>query len=224
MKKLIFVLLALQMTFLLGCSAHYVDNDFNKSIEDIKSIQPYSTTDTKKNNEIELKYANIYRKISTDTSTDAMRTIGKIQDTNISAKELELGALKLQLSGSQKIYSEAWDELRISFLENTLAEKYNINCKSDATKLVEQNKRYFAEIDDDTIAKYLKELYKAYGMSENEYWDEYAYKLYLKQICHERVVKYLQDNHLPEMKPDQVQGEITDEIYLEKINSEQTKI
>ncbi|HYE09183.1 MAG TPA: hypothetical protein VEF53_03290, partial [Patescibacteria group bacterium] len=205
-----------------ACSNGTSSSTFSSNSEsDIKSIEPYSKSDSLKNNEIELKYANVYKKISTDTSSDAMRGIGKIQNKKITAKEIELEALKLQLSGDKKIYSNAWDELKIGIVESELAEQYNIDFQKDAVELVKQNLKYFKESKDEATIKYTQELYKAFGMTEDEYWNEYALNLYLKQLCHERVTKYLKDNNLPEIEPSQIQGEITDKKYLEKIDSEE---
>ena len=225
---LIFILL-----LLVGCNKsnqtfENVSNsgsDFAKegSSTDIKTItESYSKTDSLKNSKIELKYANLYKNITSDTSDKATRIIGTIAGAPVTAKEFEIEALKRQVNGSKDVYTEALDRMKIYIYDENLAKQYHIEFEKEAHDLTNQNRQGFEKEEDnnEVVQSYFIELYKAFGMTGDEYWNEYAYELNRRLILHGRVEKYLKDNDLPSISVDEIQVEITDIEYLEKIKAE----
>lgn len=161
------------------------------------------------------QYASIYSNIVTDESEKAERVIGKIEGVPITAKELELEALRVQVIGSEDVYSDAWNRLEIYINAKQTADKYGISVDEDAMKQTNQNRNWIEAEKNGRATTYIHDLCKAYGMTEDEFWDMQL-ELIKRQLLTSRVKQYLKEHNLPEMNNLWIYSEITDEEYIEK--------
>lgn len=220
-QGLLFILItALIMT---GCTpnrqneiAHEGDFAEKGSDTDITRISDtYSKTNSEKNNKIELQYAALYSNILYDESKKAKRVIGKIEGVPVTAKEFELEALRVQVVGSEDIYSDAWNRLELYICSKQLAEKYGISVDEDAMKQTNQNRQWIEKEKNGPATKYIQDLSEAYSMTEDEFW-KLQFELMKRQLLTSRVKQYLKEHNLPEMNNLCILSEITDEEYIEK--------
>jgi len=161
------------------------------------------------------QYASIYSNIVSDESDKAARVIGKIEGVPVTAKELELEALRVQVIGSEDVYSDAWDRLEIYIDAKQIADKYGISVDEDAMKQTNQNRTWIEAEKNGRATTYIQDLCKAYGMTEDEFWDMQLDRM-KRQLLTSRVKQYLKEHNLPEMNNLWIHSEITDEEYIEK--------
>lgn len=128
---------------------------------------------------------SIYRSLKEDNSERALRIIGKIGNADISAKDMELRALKCQLYGSENPYLQAWNDMEIEEQEKKLAVQFNIVIKEDVMSSLEQLKSEV--LGDDVIRTDLESRLQAYGLTLEEYWDLWM-DMNEKSIRHDRVL------------------------------------
>lgn len=215
------------MTLLIICVGKGNHEDYSGdfgatgSETDIKLITECYSEDSANNNELELKYAQIYTSITADNSEKAIRIIGDIEGRPIPAKMLELEALKVQIEDGKNVYAKAWKRLKISIKEEIIAKQYGIEYEMDALAAINQTRDMMRVENDTAVIKYFHDLYAAFGMSEDQYWEEYAFRLMSRQILHQRVDQYLKEHHLPSIRVEKIDGELRDAEYLEKIGQPQ---
>jgi len=198
--KQIFLLFLIAAFMLTACTP----NRQNKTV--------YEGDFAKKGSE---QYASIYSNIVSDESEKAARVIGKIEGVPVTAKELELEALRVQVTGSEDVYSDAWNRLEIYIDAKQTADKYGISVDEDAMKQTNQNRTWIEAEKNGQATTYIHDLCKAYDMTEDEFWDMQL-ELMKRQLLTSRVKQYLKEHNLPEMNNLWIHSEITDEEYIEK--------
>ncbi len=161
------------------------------------------------------EYALIYSNIVSDESEKAARVVGKIEGVPITAKELELEALSVQVIGSENVYAEAWNRLEIYIEAKQIADRYGISVDEDAMKQTNQNRKWIEEEKNQQATIYIHDLCKAYSMSMDDFWDMQL-ELMKRQLLTSRVKQYLKKHNLPEMNNLWIDSEITDKEYIEK--------
>ena len=161
------------------------------------------------------QYAFIYSNIVSDESEKTARVIGTIEGVPVTAKEIELEALRVQVIGSEDVYSDAWYRLEIYIKAKQTAEKYGISVDEDAMKQTNQNRNWIEAEKNDQATAYIYDLCKAYRMTKDEFWDMQL-DLMKRQLLTSRVKQYLKKHNLPELNNLWIHSEITDEEYIEK--------
>ncbi|WP_324824229.1 hypothetical protein [Sinanaerobacter sp. ZZT-01] len=224
MKNHLIISFIIISLLIVGCSNVNDINDANKvnkfakegSSTDIKQIKDtYSTENSELNYSIDLQVAKIYHNISSDQSSEATRIIGKIEEQEITAKELEIRALKHQASGSKNPYKNAWDDMKLNIYEQQLAKEYNIN----VDKIVQDNIDYTRKEleEDDKVNEIQKTLINAYGVSEDEYWNVIVFNGIKRLILHNTISEYLNTNNIKAIDVNSIKNEVSDSLYYSKI-------
>ena len=231
MKKMAIIIISFAIIFIsaffllikweLGHRIYIDDFGEEGSSTDIKMLTGLLTEeDPTKNNDNVLKYAQIYNNIASDNSYAANRKIGYIERVPITAKMIELEALKFQAEGYVNVYTKAWEQLKIVTKENLYAKKYGIDCDEKAYAITTQTKNLMEEENNPAVLKYFNDLYNAFGMTKDEYWYKHTLALNKRLILHDEVDKYLKDNNLPLIDSENIDCKMTDDKYIEKINEE----
>ncbi|WP_324825277.1 hypothetical protein [Sinanaerobacter sp. ZZT-01] len=193
------------------------ESNFAKSgsDSDIKQLKNVFSEDLEGNEQLDLQVGNIYKNINQDKSARAKRVIGTIQNKKVTAKEMELRALRFQLKGSDNPYLDAWNDLKLELESNRLAKKYKIDVKSD----VEENMANVKEgiEQEETLKEAFERRIKRYGMTEEDYWNLW-YFLNEKTLIQYRLEEYLEENKLGAIDINNIPNKITDKEYEDKIN------
>jgi hypothetical protein len=224
MRKRGFLSVIIALMLFAGCSPSQSDKpvysgDFAEkgSDTDISMIaETYSKTDSVKNNKIELQYASIYSAITADDSEKAVRVIGKIEGVPVTAKELELEALRVQVNKMEHVYRDAWNRLEVYIRAEQLTKEFGISVEEEARKQVEQTRQWLDDDNDSNAQKYFGDLFEAFRMTEDEFWNM-QYGLMKRQLIISRAKKYLEEHDMLALDNTFILSEITDEEYIEKI-------
>ncbi|WP_053957276.1 hypothetical protein [Inediibacterium massiliense] len=215
----IIVFVILYTNSILGSDTEQGKSEFGETgsstdIMTITTTYSNSNSDSNCNDELELQVAHIYKNINEDHSNKANRIIGKIEDKPITAKELELRALKFQANGSKNPYYDAWNAMKLNIEEERLAKKYGIDVEQNAKKDTENAKKAFYA--DSQVRKILEKQIQAYGITEEKYW-ELSFTSTKRVILHNRLLEYLQKNQLPLINVNDIKFDIFDKEYIKKI-------
>lgn len=224
MRKRGFLSVIIALMLFAGCSPSQSDKpvysgDFAEkgSDTDISMIaETYSKTDSVKNNKIELQYASIYSAITADDSEKAVRVIGKIEGVPVTAKELELEALRVQVNKTEHVYHDAWNRLEVYIRAEQLTKEFDISVEEEARRQVEQTRQWLDDDNDSNAQKYFGDLFEAFRMTEDEFWNM-QYGLMKRQLIISRAKKYLEEHDMLARDNTFILSEITDEEYIKKI-------
>lgn len=128
---------------------------------------------------------------------------------------MELRALKYQASGSKNPYKEAWDNMKLTIYEENLAKKYNINVDNIVRDNINNTRKSFEENKD--IYEKQSKIIQAYGVSEDEYWNNIVYNGIKRIITHNLLSDYLKTNNLDSINVNSIESKITDDKYYNEI-------
>lgn len=175
-------------------------------------------------NESELMAARIYKEINEDSSLD--RTIGTVEGKEITAKEMELRALKMKRKGSDAPYRDAWNDFLLNGEVEKLAAQYQIHVDSEVREHIEWTRNEFMEGEstgssEAAIAKnYIVSLISTLGLTEDEYWNGYLFESMRNAILKSRVQEYIRSEGKASTDIPLADGKITDEEYIKKVGNE----
>lgn len=224
MKKIFLSLMSIAIILctLTACDSGAVNKEVS-SLEfkyDVNQVN----IEGKDQNESELMAARIYKEINEDSSLD--RTIGTVEGKEITAKEMELRALKMKRKGSDAPYRDAWNDFLLNGEVEKLAAQYQIHVDSEVREQIEWTRNEFMEGEstgssEAAAAKnYIVSLTSALGLTEDEYWNGYVFESMRDAILRSRVQEYIQSEEKASTDIPLAEGKITDEEYIKKVGNE----
>ena len=161
-------------------------------------------------------FGQLFRAVYFDDSEEAKRTIGTIDGKGITAKELELRALKIREGGEASPYKAAWEAMQREAAELQYIKEQD--CFNDFTDIAQQAFQEMKDAygSDETFRKYCDEQKSLLGLSDQEYWS-------LMEEANQRIQFHLLVEHdikehkNPEIDPKSITSILADQEYKEKV-------
>ncbi len=144
------------------------------------------------------------------------RIVGTVLGENITANEVEIKANLFKFTETSTPLQDAWDAIKVQVYERQFAEEHNLLPTQKEIVDFTNEMRDMVESSDEG-REFEKAVLEAAGMTEDEYWNEY--KPIYESPAHLFKIKIQQYNteyNLPHINPDEISGEITDQILLDK--------
>lgn len=160
-------------------------------------------------------FGQLFRSIYFDDSEAAERVIGVIDGKDITAKELELRALKMREGGEACPYKAAWEAMC-----QEAAELRYIKAQNRYDDFSDISRQAFLDMkdayaEDEVFRRYCDEQKSLFGLSDQEYWSfmEEANQRIQFHLLAEQNIKEHND---PELNPESIKCSLDDQEYKAK--------